>query len=861
LKSFSAAVITIGLGFLGITASRALLPQGPSDPAAASVNVTQHHNNPSRDGLFIDPAFTLSAAANLARDLNFDGTIVGNVYAQPLYVEGGPNGPMVIATTESNNVYALNATTGAIIWQHNLGTPSSGMGLISIVGITGTPVIDLTSRALILVAVISGPNNMIYSLNVDTGATNPGFPIDVNANFPDFSSSLHMQRGALMLLGNMVYVPYGGYADQGSYHGRVLGVSLDGSQLGEWVTTSLKSGIWTPGGIASDGTNLYVATGNAPGGTTPWGGSEAIIRLQPGPVFSGSTTDYWAPINWPSLDSGDVDLGGTNPIIVDVPGATPSALVVAIGKDRNGYLLDRNNLGGVTAPLAQSVVSSGQVINSAATYRTSQGTFVVLRPPNGTLTAFKITTTSPPTIATGWTASSTGRTSPFVTSTDGTSNPIVWAYGNGANQRLFGYNGETGAVIFAGGGANDTISGTRTFNTGIAARGRIYIAGDNKVYAFAVPTGGSTPTPTPTSTVPATTPTPTPPVTTPTPTPTPPTTPTPTPVITPSPPVTTPTPTPGVTPITPTPTPATTVTPTATPATTPTPTPGITPTPTSTPTPGVTPPPTPTPVPPSQAINLSTRMFVQAGDNAGIGGFIISGSAPKHVLIRAIGPSLTQFGVPNALADPVLELHGPGRFATVNNDNWQDDPVQAALILATGLAPTNNLEAAIDATLNPGAYTAVARGKNNIAGVGLIEVFDLSQAVLAKLANISTRAFINTGDNIVIAGFILGGINGHDRIVVRGIGPSLTVFGVTNALADPTLELRDSNGAILFQNNDWQSDPDQAAELSAAGLAPSNPLESGIAAALPPGLYTALLAGLNNGTGVGLVEVYDRGTL
>jgi hypothetical protein len=252
-------------------------------------------------------------------------------------------------------------------------------------------------------------------------------------------------------------------------------------------------------------------------------------------------------------------------------------------------------------------------------------------------------------------------------------------------------------------------------------------------------------------------------------------------------------------------------------------------------------------------------MFIQTGDNAGIGGFIISGTAPKHVLLRAIGPSLTQFGVTNALADPVLELHGPEGFTTVNNDNWQEDPVQAALISATGLAPSNNLEAAIDATLNPGAYTAVARGKNNAVGVGLIEVFDLSQAVLAKLANISTRAFINTGDNIVIAGFILGGNGGDDRVVVRGIGPSLTSFGVTNALTDPTLELRDNNGAVLFQNNDWQSDPAQAAELTAAGLAPSDPLESGIAAALPPGLYTALLAGLNNGTGVGVVEVYDRG--
>jgi hypothetical protein len=229
------------------------------------------------------------------------------------------------------------------------------------------------------------------------------------------------------------------------------------------------------------------------------------------------------------------------------------------------------------------------------------------------------------------------------------------------------------------------------------------------------------------------------------------------------------------------------------------------------------------------------------------------------VLVRAIGPSLTQFGVPNALPDPVLELHGPGTFVTITNNNWRDDPVQEALIIATGLAPSNNLESAIDANLSPGAYTAVVRGNNNTAGVALIEVYDLSLAVPAKLANISTRAFVSTGNDIVIAGFILGNQSSNDRIVVRGIGPSLTAFGVTNALANPTLELRDNNGALLIGNNDWQDDLAQASELTAAGLAPTNPLESGIAATLPPGLYTALLAGLNNGTGNGVVEVYDRG--
>jgi hypothetical protein len=250
-------------------------------------------------------------------------------------------------------------------------------------------------------------------------------------------------------------------------------------------------------------------------------------------------------------------------------------------------------------------------------------------------------------------------------------------------------------------------------------------------------------------------------------------------------------------------------------------------------------------------------MRVQTGENVGIGGFIISGTASKHVLLRAIGPSIT--GLAGVLGDPVLELHGPTGFATVTNNNWQDDPAQAAAILASGLAPTNNLESAIDATLNPGAYTGVVRGNGNTTGIGLVEVYDLSQAVLSKLANISTRALVGTANDIVIAGFILGNNSGSTRIVLRGIGGSLTAFGVANALANPTLELRNSSGALLASNDNWGDDPAQAAELTAAGLAPTNASESGIAITLGPGQYTALLAGQGNTTGVGVVEVYDRG--
>jgi len=330
--------------------------------------------------------------------------------------------------------------------------------------------------------------------------------------------------------------------------------------------------------------------------------------------------------------------------------------------------------------------------------------------------------------------------------------------------------------------------------------------------------------------------------------------PTPSPTVTPTPSATS---TPTATP-TPTPTPTVTLTPTPTPSATATATPTATAQPTAspTPTPTPTPPPTPSPTPATQTLNLSTRMRVQTGDNVGIGGFIITGSTPKHVLLRGIGPSLAASGIPNTLANPTLDLRDSAGVRILANDNWRD--TQQAEIMATGIPPTNDLEAAIVQTLAPGNYTVILRGMGMTSGVGLVEIYNLDQGADSKLANLSTRAFVETGDNIVIAGFILGG-NGTDRIVVRGIGPSLTAAGVANALADPTLQLRDSNGALLLSNNDWQDDPAQAALLTAAGLAPTNNFESGIATTLPPGLYTALLAGGNNGTGVGLVEVYDRG--
>ena len=291
-------------------------------------------------------------------------------------------------------------------------------------------------------------------------------------------------------------------------------------------------------------------------------------------------------------------------------------------------------------------------------------------------------------------------------------------------------------------------------------------------------------------------------------------------------------------------------TPSPTPTGTPTPTATATPTatvvPSGTPTP--TPSPTPTPTPrPATLGNISTRLRVETGDNVLIGGFIVSGTQPKKVIVRAIGPSLPLVGV---LADPILELRDSSGALIRTNDNWRS--TQEAEIIATGIPPSNDLESAIVATLsaNGSAYTAIVRGVNNTTGIGLVEAYDLERTVDSTLANISTRGLVQTGDNALIGGLIVLGQNPL-RVIVRAIGPSLNVTG---KLADPTLELRDGNGALIRSNDNWRTD--QQAEIIATGIPPTSDMESAIVGNLAPGSYTAIVRGVNNTAGNALVEVY-----
>ena len=258
-------------------------------------------------------------------------------------------------------------------------------------------------------------------------------------------------------------------------------------------------------------------------------------------------------------------------------------------------------------------------------------------------------------------------------------------------------------------------------------------------------------------------------------------------------------------------------------------------------------------IPPATNLtNVSTRASVQTAQGVTIAGFIVTGTGPKQVVIRGLGPTLTNFNVTGVLADPTLQLFdGSGTPISSNND-WKDS--QQVEIQATGLAPSFDLESAILITLDPGTYSAILSGNNGTTGTGLVEVYDIS-GTGSELTNVSTRGFVGTDQNVIIAGFIASGGDGSTQVLVRGLGPTLAQFGVSGALADPMVSLVDGNGNVVQSNHNWK-DTQQAA-IEATGFAPPNDLEAAILATVAPGNYTAILSGNGGGTGIGLVEVHE----
>ncbi len=466
--------------------------------------VTTYHNDPYRSGQYVVANLTLESAQRVRLVRTFSGVVNGAVYAQPLYwlTPNDTGAGEVIAATETNHVTALDAATGAVIWDRVLAPPVQGgtlpCGNIAPEGITGTPVIDAASGSLYVAAtaLASGGKavSMVYGLSLKSGHILPGWPVNVGASLAriNFLPAAQGERGALAFQNGELYVPYGGrYGDCDDYHGTVVAIrTAKPAVTAEWQTVAVRGGIWSVGGVAIADGNLFAVTGNTSGATT-WSGGEAIVRLNSGLKMTGGTASYFAPSELEDLDNSDEDLGGSNALPLDVGGRK---LIVALGKDGKAYVADRLNLGGVGGQLAETPASTGEIIGGAASWVGPGAAFVAFQgngaaskcASNNGLTVLRVTGGAKPSIATAWCGGLNGAGDPIVTTSNGSDDRIVWAVGAEGDNRLHGYAAQSGAVVFNGGTANDQMQGVRHMSTILVAHDRFYIPSDNRIYAFAL---------------------------------------------------------------------------------------------------------------------------------------------------------------------------------------------------------------------------------------------------------------------------------------------------------------------------------------------------------------------------------------
>ncbi len=510
---------------------------GTMTSGGPAVAVTTFDNGPTRSGVYTDDAFTKPALTTLAMngglvpDPQFAPKVQGRVYAQPLFLEqgvtladGGLNDALFIAD-EQNNVYAFDPVSGATLWTANVGqyarVSQLCYGDVDPIGITGTPVIDLARHALYLDAMVSVknvPHHMVDALNLDSGGML--WSLDLDSFLPQFSATGQNQRSGLLIVGNVLYVPFGGhYGDCGTYHGRVVGIPLDNpvpssGGVFEMSTVAYAGAIWAPNGIASDGTSIFTVTGNGeftPGSQkTPiptWdaGLSETVMRLPASSLqFSYQPTDYFVPSNWQYLDSLDLDFSSSGLTMFELQGAGSGHLIFAIGKTHIGWLLDRTALGGLNnpdQPLAKLAnVATGDASGGMISYTTPNGTYVGFNGAcwtgKGALGVLQVLPGSPPSLKKAFCVDEGGANkqdqagSPIVTTSDGTNDAVVWALGAnagvgtnpppGGDNQLHGYDGDLGIEIVSSGGMSDICH----WQAPIVAKGSMYVAGNTQVYAF-----------------------------------------------------------------------------------------------------------------------------------------------------------------------------------------------------------------------------------------------------------------------------------------------------------------------------------------------------------------------------------------
>jgi hypothetical protein len=466
-------------------------------------SILTYHGDAARSGDFVVPALTWEKARSVNLDRAFDAHIAGHLYAQPLYWRGvASNTAMLLVATEDDIVQAFDATTGKELWRRSVGTPVKNSllpcGNINPLGITGTPVIDPSTQAIYFDAAVeraNGPRHEVFGLSLKDGAILPGWPVDVADALQKlgrhFDPRTQNQRAALSLMDGTLYVAFGGhFGDCGDYHGWVVGFSLhEPSKVISFETRARGGGIWSPGGLSIVGRDIFFATGNTFGAGS-WSDGEAVFRVGPNLQRTNNKQDFFAPVDWKTLDAHDLDLGGSNPLPLNVPGpGGDHALILALGKDRKAYLLDRNNLGGIAGQLTAETVSEIRIITSPAAYPVDSDVFIAFQGPGAHcpgpsqgmgLTVLRIAGGSAPTMNAAWCGRLSGYGSPIATTTDGHSNPIVWILGAEGDNRLHAFRGDTGEPILT----SEPLSGLRHFQTLIATHHHLYVGADGRIYAF-----------------------------------------------------------------------------------------------------------------------------------------------------------------------------------------------------------------------------------------------------------------------------------------------------------------------------------------------------------------------------------------